>query len=131
VHRFGLLMTLALTIAACAPSTQTATEATTANDSRIDAAIRTLDDMLAAARAGDWERYVSFYGEQHKFDSDADRAALVARFRDQWGAQVVQRLSRASGLAPRIEGTRAIFEMDGEAVVVLHADDAGRWTFHL
>jgi hypothetical protein len=92
----------------------------------------TVKDMLALAEAGDWGAYVDdYYGEQHKFDSPADRDALVNRFRDQWGARVLPALKAASETEPRIEGNKAIFEKDGKTVFVLHRSPDGKWTFHL
>ena len=97
-----------------------------------DAAKAALAAMLALAEKGDWAAYVdTFYGEKAKFTSPADQAKLVARFADGWGAKVTEALKAASDVTPRLEDGRAIFEVDGKAVFVLHEGEGGAWTFHL
>jgi hypothetical protein len=93
----------------------------------------TLKAMPALAEQGAWEAYVDdYYGESHKFTSPADRAALVERFTQQWGAQVITGLRQAASDTPTIDDDgRAVFTVDGQPVFVLYKSDTGRWTFHL
>ena len=93
----------------------------------------TIRAMRALAEAGDWDAYVDrYYGETHKFSSPADRDALVGRFEQTWGAQVLEALQKAESLEPRIDGDRAFFEdSDGQAVFELRRSAEGTWTFHL
>ena len=97
-----------------------------------ESAATALSAMLAVAEAGDWGVYVDrFYGEQEKFTSPADRDKLVARFEEKWGAKVTEALKVASGVLPRLEDGKAIFEVDGQVAFMLHGDGDGGWTFHL
>ena len=97
-----------------------------------ESAATALSAMLAVAEAGDWGVYVDrFYGEQEKFTSPADRDKLVARFEEKWGAKVTEALKVASGVLPRLEDGKAIFEVDGKPVFVLYEGPDGNWTFHL
>ncbi len=97
-----------------------------------DIAAETLDRMLEAAATGDWETYVDkHYGEQHKFRSPADRDALVTRFEEKWGEQIVQALSRAAKLPAQIDQDRAMFLDGDDTVFVLYRSEDGGWKFHL
>lgn len=94
----------------------------------------TVAAMLDLAEAGDWSTYVGeFYGEQHKFASDADREKLVLRFEQKWGLQVIEGLRQAATVTPTIEDAvgRAVFAKDGQPVFMLYRSTDGRWTFHL
>ncbi len=88
--------------------------------------------MLELSESGEWGTYVDrFYGETQKFGSPDDRRALVLRFEQQWGSQVVVALREASKITPVIEGTKAVFKNGDRMVLVLYKNDKGKWTFHL
>jgi len=90
-----------------------------------------LDRMLAHARAGDWSGYVSFYGESAKFSSAEDRDALVSRFEERWGAEVLTALERADAVTPVLDGNRAVFRDGAEDAFILYRSENGHWGFHL
>jgi hypothetical protein len=96
-----------------------------------DNAAETLSKMLKAAKEGDWEAYVEFYGEQDKFRSPADRDALVKRFEEKWGDKVVEGLSRAVEFPVQIDGDKAMFQDGQETLFILYKNENGDWTFHL
>ena len=93
----------------------------------------TLSAMLKTAEVGNWEKYVDeYYGEQHKFQSPSDREALISRFRERWGNQVIAGLKEASQVEPELseDGKKAIFQLsNGE--FILYKNEQGDWTFHL
>ncbi len=95
----------------------------------------TLARLIELARAGDWETYVDdFYGESHKFEGMAERRdAVVARFRDKWADKVVAGFEPLEGKTAEIveDGKKAVFNVDGKPLFILHLSDDGRWTFHL
>lgn len=114
---------------ACAPSADPDADAPAAPVSPEE----TVQAMLEAAQAGDWESYVDdFYGEQDKFGSDADRDALIARFRDRWGSDVLPALEAASQIEPTLseDGERAVFTLES-GDFTLHRSADGSWGFHL
>ncbi len=97
-----------------------------------DIAAETLGRMLDVATRGDWAAYVDdHYGEQHKFRSPADRDALVRRFEEKWGEQIVQALGRAATLPVQIDEDRAVFLNSDEAAFILYRSEDGGWKFHL
>lgn len=96
-----------------------------------DLATETLRNMLEVATQGDWEAYVDFYGEQHKFSSSADRDALVKRFEEKWGEKVVEGLNRAVEFPVQIDGDKAEFRDGDDTVFMLYRHESGDWTFHL
>jgi hypothetical protein len=90
--------------------------------------------MLELAETGDWESYVDqFYGEKHKFTDPSDQEKVVQRFRDGWGATVVEQLNTLRDVNPEIidDGKRASFAMPDGNVFYLYKSDTGKWTFHL
>lgn len=96
------------------------------------AAAQTLQAMFKLAQSGDWGEYVDrYYGETHKFGSDADRDALVRRFEERWGEKVVDGLERVVGSVPEISEGKAIFNVEGKPGFVLHRAPDGSWKFHL
>lgn len=102
-----------------------------APESDAEAASQTLDEMLTAARAGDFGVYVDkYYGEADKFGSPADRDALVRRFEEKWKDKIVEALARASELPVKIDGDQALFLDGEEPVFVLYRHEDG-WKFHL
>jgi hypothetical protein len=102
------------------------------NPSDEDVAAETLNQMLDDATKGDWQSYVDHhYGEQHKFRSTADRDALVKRFEEKCGVQLVEGLSRAAKLPVHIDGDTATFSEGDDTVFVLHRSADGGWKFHL
>jgi len=106
-----------------------ATVATPRTDEEI--AAETLSKMLAAAKEGDWDGYVEYYGEQDKFRSPADRDTLVTRFKEKWGEQVVEGLSRAVEFPVQIDGDKAMFQDGENTLFMLYRNETGDWTFHL
>jgi hypothetical protein len=101
-------------------------------DSKSDA-VATLAEMLKAAEAENWEKYVDdYYGEQHKFRSSKDRDSLVSRFKNKWGNRVISGLREASQVKPKIsdDGTRVIFQLEN-GKFILYKNEQGKWTFHL
>lgn len=97
-------------------------------------AAATLHEMLDLAEAGDWGAYVDrFYGESHKFRGPEDRDALVQRFQQRWGEQVVEGLRQATQHTPVIdEQGRAVFaDQDGQPLFMLFPVEDGHWSFHL
>ncbi len=96
-----------------------------------DMATETLGKMLEAATQGDWDAYVEFYGEQHKFGSPADRDALVKRFEEKWGEKVVEGLTLAVEFPVQIDGDKAEFRDGDDTVFILYRSEDGKWTFHL
>jgi hypothetical protein len=95
-------------------------------------ATQTIEAMLALAQAGDWGAYVDgYYGESYKFQSAADRDALVQRFQERWGDQVITALEQAAQIEPNIDGDQALFLVDGNPVFVLYRTTDGGWAFHL
>jgi hypothetical protein len=96
-----------------------------------DIATETLRKMLEAATQGDWDAYVEFYGEQHKFSSPADRDGLVKRFEEKWAEKVVEGLNRAVEFPVQIDGDKAEFRDGDDTVFILYRSEDGDWTFHL
>jgi hypothetical protein len=95
-------------------------------------AAQTIQEMLRVARADDWDNYVDrFYGETDKFRSPEDRQALVKRFEDRWGKQILPVLETASHLTPEIDADRAVFREGQDVVFVLYRGADGDWGFHL
>ena len=93
----------------------------------------TVARLLELAEAGEWETYVDdHYGEVHKFRDEEDRAALVSRFREDWGVQVIEALRQVKSIEPRLtaDGTEAVFEL-GDSRFTLYKDEEGHWKFHL
>ena len=93
----------------------------------------TVARLLKLAEAGEWETYVDdYYGEIHKFKGEGDRAALVSRFREDWGEQVIEALRQVKEIEPRLnaDGSEAVFEL-GDGGFTLYKDDKGHWKFHL
>lgn len=89
--------------------------------------------LLELAEAGDWETYVDdYYGEIHKFKDQGDRTALVSRFREDWGGQVIEALRQVKEIDPQLsaDGTEAVFEL-GDGGFTLYKDETGNWKFHL
>lgn len=89
--------------------------------------------LLELAEAGDWETYVDdYYGEIHKFKDQGDRTALVSRFREDWGGQVIEAPRQVKEIDPRLsaDGTEAVFEL-GDGGFTLYKDETGNWKFHL
>lgn len=93
----------------------------------------TVSEMLEAAKAGNWEKYVdAFYGEQHKFKSSSDRDLVVSRFREKWGDKVIEALEEVSRVEPQLseDGRTATFRLkNGD--FKLYKNEQGNWTFHL
>jgi hypothetical protein len=93
-----------------------------------------LQQMIDLAEADDWDTYVDFfYGEKDKFRDESDRDKVVARFRDEWGATVVEQLSTLRDVKPEIidDGKRASFALPDGNAFYLYKSDGGKWTFHL
>ncbi len=93
----------------------------------------TVARLLELAEAGEWETYVDdYYGEIYKFKDERDRTALVSRFREDWGVQVIKALRQVTEIAPRLsaDGTEAVFEL-GDGEFTLYKDETGNWKFHL
>ena len=93
----------------------------------------TVARLLELAEAGEWETYVDdYYGEIYKFKDEGDRTALVSRFREDWGVQVIKALRQVMEIDPRLsaDGTEAVFEL-GEGAFTLYKDATGNWKFHL
>jgi hypothetical protein len=93
----------------------------------------TVARLLELAESSDWETYVDdYYGEVHKFKDQGDRTALVSRFREDWGGQVIETLRQVQEIEPRLSpnGAEAVFDL-GEGEFILYKDGAGRWKFHL
>ena len=93
----------------------------------------TVARLLELAEAGDWETYVDdYYGEVHKFKDQGDRTALVSRFREDWGGQVIEALRQVKEIEPRLsaDGTEAVFQL-GDGGFTLYKDETGNWKFHL
>jgi len=134
--KFTLLICVIIATGACGECEESAPVAEPAPTVDVstpeESAATAISAMLAVAEAGDWGAYVDrFYGEKDKFTSDADRDQVVARFAEKWGAKVTEALKAAAGVTPRIEDGKAIFEVDGKPVFVLHEGPGGNWTFHL
>lgn len=97
-----------------------------------DNAAETINRMLEVAKSGDWEAYVDdYYGEQRKFRSPADRDALVKRFEEKWGEELVQGLGHAARLPVQIDGDKAIFLDGDDTMFILYRSQSGGWKFHL
>ena len=93
----------------------------------------TVARLLKLAEAGEWETYVDdYYGEIYKFKDEGDRTALVSRFREDWGVQVIEALRQVMKIDPRLsaDGTEAVFEL-GDDIFTLYKDATGNWKFHL
>ena len=96
------------------------------------AAQEAVRQMLALARDGAWEAYITgYYGEIDKIENDGQMAVLVSRFEQHFGPIVIPVLERAAEITPTIEDDRALFQVDGETIYELHLGDDGRWGFHL
>ncbi len=95
---------------------------------------QTAASMLALAEAGNWTAYVNdFYGETHKFRTDADRRQLIERFEKKWGDRVVVMLRQVAAITPQVsdDGSRAVFDCGGGQRFTLYLDQDGHWKFHL
>ena len=93
----------------------------------------TVAGLLKLAEAGEWETYVDdYYGEIHKFKGEGDRNALVSRFREDWGVQVIEALRQVRQIDPRLsaDGNEAVFEL-GDGEFTLYKDETGDWKFNL
>ena len=134
-------MSLILALTACgAESEQSQLGNTTASQLAINntdeepvSAQETVARLLELAEAGEWETYVDdYYGEIYKFKDEGDRTALVSRFREDWGVQVIKALRQVMEIDPRLsaDGTEAVFEL-GEGAFTLYEDATGNWKFHL
>jgi len=134
-------MSLILALTACgAESEQSQAGNTTASQLAINntdeepvTAQETVGRLLELAEAGEWETYVDdYYGEIHKFKDQGDRTALVSRFREDWGGQVIEALRQVKEIDPQLsaDGTEAVFEL-GDGGFTLYKDETGHWKFHL
>ena len=134
-------MSLILALTACgAESEQSQLGNTTASQLAINntdeepvSAQETVARLLELAEAGEWETYVDdYYGEIYKFKDEGDRTALVSRFREDWGVQVIEALRQVMEINPRLsaDGTEAVFEL-GDGAFTLYKDATGNWKFHL
>jgi len=95
---------------------------------------QTAASMLALAEAGNWSVYVNdFYGETHKFRTDADRQQLIDRFENKWGDQVVVLLRQVATIKPQVsaDGSQAVFDFGAGQAFTLYLDQGGNWKFHL
>ena len=134
-------MSLILALTACgaqseqpeAGSTTTSRLAINNADEKPVTPQETVARLLELAEAGDWETYVDdYYGEIHKFKDEGDRTALVSRYREVWGVQVIDALLQVIEIVPRLsaDGTEAVFEL-GDGEFTLYKDETGDWKFHL
>jgi len=134
-------MSLMLALTACgaeseqsqAGNTPTSLLAINNTDEELVTAQQTVARLLELAEAGEWETYVDdYYGEIYKFEDEGDRNALVSRFREDWGVQVIEALRQVIQIDPRLsaDGNEAVFEL-GDGEFTLYKDETGNWKFHL
>ncbi len=95
---------------------------------------QTAASMLALAEAGNWTAYIDdFYGETHKFRTDADRQQLIKRFENKWGDRVIELLRQVVTIKPQVsdDGSRAVFDFGPGQAFTHYLDQGGNWKFHL